>query len=113
MHELGIVFHVIKQVEEVAEQNKVEKVVELTLEVGEVSTVVPSYFKDCYDWAIKRSKYMKECKLNLIVVKAISFCKTCQKTYDTIKGKICPHCGSEDTYLVSGDKVMIKDVKVI
>ena len=35
MHELGIVVHVINQVEELAKKNKVNKVVELTLEIGD------------------------------------------------------------------------------
>ena len=34
MHELGIVIEVVKQVEELAKKNDVEKVTELTLEVG-------------------------------------------------------------------------------
>ena len=49
MHELGIVVRVIEQVEKVAEENKVEKVAKLTLEVGEVSSVVPDLFTDCLE----------------------------------------------------------------
>ena len=49
MHELGIVVHVIKQIEQIAEENKVNKVVELTLEVGEVSGVVKEYFVDAFN----------------------------------------------------------------
>ena len=45
MHELGLVVHVIKQVEELAKQNNVKEVKEVTLEVGEVSGVVKQYFE--------------------------------------------------------------------
>ena len=114
MHELGIVLHTIDSVEKIAEENKVQKVTKLTLEVGEVSGVVPSYFRDCYDWAIKRTKYMKECVLDLVVVKAISFCNNCKKTYPTVQyAKVCPHCGSENTYLVTGDEINIHDIEVL
>jgi len=41
MHELGIVFHVIKSVERLAEDNHLEKVSAVVLELGEVSGVVP------------------------------------------------------------------------
>ena len=54
MHELGIVAHVIKQIEKIAEENKVNKVVELTLEVGEVSGVIKEYFVDAFNWSIKK-----------------------------------------------------------
>ena len=48
MHELGIVFHIIRQVEEIAVSNKVNEVKKVTLEIGEVSGVVPSYLEDCW-----------------------------------------------------------------
>lgn len=114
MHELGIVFYVIEEAEKVAAENKVSKITSLTLEVGEVSGVVPSYFEDVYSWAIKKSKYMQECKLNLVILKGISYCKDCKETFDTVtNGKICPHCHSENTYLISGTEINIRDIQVI
>ena len=47
MHELGIVFHVIKSVEEIAQENELTKVSAVTLSIGEVSSIVPSYLTDC------------------------------------------------------------------
>ncbi len=114
MHELGIVVHVIKQIEKIAEENKVQKVVELTLEVGEVSGVVKEYFVDAYNWSIKKTKYMQECKLNFVTIKGITYCENCGKTFETTKyGIECPYCHSSDTYLVTGKEVQIKDIKVI
>jgi len=114
MHELGIVFYVIDAVEEVAKKNNAKKVLSLTLEVGEVSSIVPSYFRQCYDWAIKKTEHMQECKLDLVVIEGVSYCKACQKTYKTTEhGKKCPFCGSEDTYLVTGNDVSIRDIKVV
>ena len=40
MHELGIVFHMIKTVERIAEENALTSVSSVTLELGEVSGVV-------------------------------------------------------------------------
>lgn len=114
MHELGIVMHFIDMVEKAAEENKAKEVVRVTLEVGEVSTIVPSYFKDCYEWAIKRTKYMQNCELDLVVIQGISYCQDCKKTYATTEsGKTCPNCGSGNTYLVTGKDVTVKDIQVI
>ena len=114
MHELGIVVHVIKQVEELAKKNNVKEVKELTLEVGEVSGVVKQYFVDAFEWAKKRTEYMKECKLNLIIIEAISYCEDCKDTFRTTEfGKTCPKCGGPNTYLVTGRDVSIRDIKVI
>lgn len=113
MHELGIVYKIVNQVEEVAKENKVSKVTSLTLEVGEVSTVVPSLFKDAFEWFKKRTDYLKDCNLDLVVIEAITYCEDCKKTYPTVKnGKTCPHCGSKKTYLMTGNDVIIKQIEV-
>lgn len=114
MHELGIVVHVVKQIEDLAAKQQVKEVVELTLEVGEVSGIVKEYFYDAFEWAKKRTEYMKNCKLNLIIIQGITYCESCGKTYSTTEyGKECPYCHSTKTYLVTGKDVMIKNVKVI
>ena len=114
MHELGIVVHVINQIEKLAKEKDVKEVKELTLEVGEVSGVVKQYFVDAFEWAKKRTEYMKECKLNLIIIEGISYCEDCKETFRTTEfGKTCPKCGGGNTYLVTGRDVSIRDVKVI
>ena len=85
MHELGIVVHVINQIEELAKKNNVKRVVELTLEVGEVSGVVKEYFVDAFNWAIKKTEYMKECKLNYITIQGITYCEDCGKIIVDLK----------------------------
>ena len=106
--------HVIKQVEALAKEKKITKVTEVTLEVGEVSGVVKEYFVDAFNWAVKRTEYMKECKLNYITIQGITYCEDCKKTYSTTEyGKECPYCHSPKTYLVTGKDVVIKNVSVI
>lgn len=113
MHELGIVKHVIEQVEQVAEENKVERVIKLTLEVGEVSSIVPDYFRDCFEWSKKKTKYMRDTELEMIILEGISYCTKCKKTYKTVEhAKICPYCGGNETYLVTGNQMTIKDMVV-
>lgn len=84
MHELGVVFHCIKEVNKIAEENGVKKINSVTVEIGEVSTVLPYLFEDCL------------------------------KDYPTVKyGKICPHCGSEHTYLLRGNELTIKQIEAV
>ena len=114
MHELGIAFHIISEIDKIAEEKQVKEVVGVTLEVGEVSGVIPQYLEDVWTWACEhRSVHMKNCKLHIIVIKGISYCEDCKKTYSTLKGKICPNCGSKNTYLVEGKDTTIKNIEVI
>ena len=57
MHELGVVFHIIDSLEEVAKENDVTQIQSVTIEIGEVSTVIPHYLTDCWEWAIKKEAY--------------------------------------------------------
>nr|MCR5782039.1 hydrogenase maturation nickel metallochaperone HypA [Clostridia bacterium] len=75
MHELGIVINVLEQVDAVAAENKAEKVLKVTMEVGEVSTIVPELFIDAFNWAKKRTAYLKEAELEMIIIEGRTYCK--------------------------------------
>lgn len=114
MHELGIVFHIIKTIEEVAAEQKLQSVSKVVLEVGEVSTVIPEYLTDCWDWACKKSELMNGSELKIETIKAVTYCEDCKKTYETVKyAKVCPYCKSENTYLIEGDEVQIKEIEAL
>lgn len=113
MHELGIVFHIADSVEKIAEENGVSKVLGVTLEIGEVSTVMGDYLTDCWNWNAKKSEVLNGCELKIETVKAITHCDGCGRRYETVAhGKICPHCGSENTWLLQGNEVSIKEISV-
>ena len=114
MHELGIVFYCVDQVEQIAKKNNASKVLECTLELGEVSTVVPEYFLDLWNWEIKKHPLLVDCKIHIVHLKAVTFCENCEKTYSTIEhGRICPYCKSEKTYLLTGSEINLGNIKVI
>ena len=114
MHELGIVMQVIDQVDNVAAESKIEKVTKIIMEIGEVSSVIPNIFTDAFEWAKKKSNYLKDSELELIILKGITYCRDCKKTYDTVEyAKKCPYCGSMDTYLVTGNEIKIKSIEVV
>lgn len=113
MHELGVVFYVIDDVEKVAKENNVKRVHSVTLEVGDVSTVIPEYLMDCWNWAVKKHEILADCELRVERIDAVTYCEDCQKNYSTVEhGKICPYCKSENTYLLRGNEFNIKEIEV-
>ena len=60
MHELGIIVHVMRTVEEVAAENNLTEIRSVTCEIGEVSGVVPEYMIDCWGYARSRSELLKD-----------------------------------------------------
>lgn len=112
MHELGIVFHVIKTIEDVAKEQNLTKVSKVVLEIGEVSGVIPEYLSDCWVWACKKNELMKGSELVNEKINALTYCEDCKKTYETVKyAKICPYCKSKNTYLLTGNEVQIKEIE--
>jgi len=114
MHELGIVVKVLEQVDALAKEYGAEKILKVTMEVGEVSSIVPDLFTDAFDWAKKKTDFAREAELEMILIEGRTYCQTCGETYKTTDhGKKCPHCGSYDTYLLTGDQVVIKDIGAV
>lgn len=114
MHELGIVMNVIDQVERIAAENGAKQVCKLSMEIGEVSSVVPALFRDCFEWAKQKTDYLKEAELELVILQGISYCQDCKGTYPTTTyAKRCPHCGSDNTYLITGNEINIKQLQVL
>ena len=114
MHELGVVFHVLDQVEDIAKQNNVKHVNSVTLEIGTVSGIVPSYLEDCWKWAVEKHEVTTSCKLKIEKIQAITHCEDCGEDYNTIiYAKTCPKCKSENTYLIQGNEFVIKEIEVV
>lgn len=112
MHEMGTIMYVIRKVNEICEENKLTKVGSVTLQVGEVSGIIPDYLVSFWDWAVRKEKYMEEAKLKIETIHAVTRCGSCGKTYETVKyAKICPYCKSEDTWLETGNEYMIKEIE--
>jgi hydrogenase nickel incorporation protein HypA/HybF len=113
VHELSIVFYVVESVEELAEENGFLSVNSVTLELGEVSGVVAMFLQDCWPMAVEDSRCLKDSQLICKTLPAVTVCNSCGMAYGTVAhGKICPHCKSKDTVLLTGNEVSIKEIEV-
>ena len=53
-----------------------------------------------------------ETELKIEPIHAVTYCQACGKTNPTIpQGKICPHCGSGNTFLITGNEYNIKEIE--
>jgi hydrogenase nickel incorporation protein HypA/HybF len=113
MHELGIVFYIIKDVKQVAEENHVDHVSAVVMDIGEVSTVVPHLLTDCWRWAADKEDLLRGCEMQVNTIPAVTHCDECKSEYPTVAhGRTCPHCGSEKTWLLRGNEVEINSIIV-
>lgn len=85
MHELGIIVHISRTLDEVAKENNLTEIGSVTLEIGEVSGIVPDYMTDCWKYYRKKSELFKESDLKIEILPAVTYCEACQNTYPTVE----------------------------
>lgn len=112
MHELGIVFHMVDLLEEVAVEQHLTRVGKVVVDLGEVSGVVTELFDDAWTWAANRSDVLRGAQLEVHQVPAVTVCNSCGKTYGTVAhGIACPYCQSTDTELLRGQELEIREIE--
>ena len=113
MHEMGIILHLAKTLEETAEQEKIKKITRVALEVGEVSGIMTDYFEECWNYFKKKHPVLETSELELITTPAVTWCDSCKRTYPTVQyGRTCPYCKSGETWLLKGNECIIKEIEV-
>ena len=114
MHELGIVFEIHKRVTAVAEENDLalSDIAQVVVEVGEASTIVPRYLKECWPAATDGTE-MQDAELVVELLVATVRCKKCGTVYEYLKNdKKCPDCGAWECTMVTGQEFNIKEIAV-
>ena len=114
MHELGTIYYVIDTVEKICKEQNLTVVDSITLELGEVSGIVDEYLIDFFNYAKKKTEFLKDATMKIETLKAITYCQDCKQTYETVKyGKECPYCHSGNTFLVTGNEYNIKEIEAM
>lgn len=113
MHELGILYEVVKMADRIARENQVEKVQAVQIEVGELSGCVNRFFEAYYPIIIEDFSVMKDSRLIIETVKGEALCSDCGTLYNVMKqeGK-CPLCQSRDKKIISGQEFTLKNIIV-
>ena len=109
---MGIVIHLTRTLDELAVQQHITRIGSVTLSVGEVSGIVSDLFIEAWDYFKKKYPVMSEAQLKIETIEAITHCDGCDQNYGTLAyGRICPHCGSEQTWLLQGNECIIKEIE--
>jgi len=108
MHELGIARNIVAIVCEHARGAKITRV---TLEVGELSGVLPDAIAFCFP-LVAAGTACADAVLDVHVVAGRSRCRTCGTDYAFPRlGVPCP-CGSRDAIRLSGDELNVREIQL-
>lgn len=113
MHEIGILTQVVEVVEEVAAENKIEKIAAISLEIGELSGVLPIFMEKYFPIVIENKPLFETTQLKITTVPGRGLCRECNALYNIMEfeGK-CPRCGSRDKTVLGGQDFMLKNIEV-
>ena len=113
MHEIGVLSKAIKLVEQVAEENQVEKVRFVTLEIGELTGYVPIFFEKYFPVITEDKPLFQDTELRLKIIRGEGLCESCETLYNVMKceGK-CPRCGSRSKKILGGTEFLVRDIGI-
>ncbi len=129
MHEWALAEAILASAHQVAEQNHLKTVTEVTIRVGELQQVEPSILK----FALSQLKEgaFKDAKFSVRRAKSLLKCRVCGTAWQFDRKKLdggtseaihfipeaahsyikCPQCGSPDFEIASGRGVWLQDIK--
>ena len=111
MHELSIAQSIIDIVDETL-NGEDNKLLEVSVEIGELVAVVPDSLEFCYNVITENTKYAGS-KLDIKILPLTSKCKNCKKEFQIVKFTfVCPHCDSSELDVLQGQELRISHLEV-
>ncbi|WP_332841592.1 MULTISPECIES: hydrogenase maturation nickel metallochaperone HypA [Paraclostridium] len=110
LHELGVVIEVVKTVERVVLEQNLNKVDTVVLQIGELSSMIPKYIRECYPAAVDGTM-LHDTKLEIEILPGNGICKECSKVFNLIENnRKCPNCNSTEWEILGGKEFFIKEI---
>ena len=111
MHELGILSSMLKTLDQIMIDEKLEHIEKIVLQVGEISGVVPHYIEECFPAATYKTKY-EDLVLEMEVIPGIVRCNDCGEEFNAAECDLkCPKCGSQNLFPLSGREFVLKEIQ--
>ena len=111
MHELGLTDALLRMVRDIAKKEELEHVESITLEIGELSGVVPHYMADCWQAVIDGTPYA-ETELVIETVNGLIRCEDCGHEFSADLNRLwCPKCMGKRLTPLTGTDLMIKEIE--
>ena len=112
MHEMSIVAGVIDAVVPSAEQAGAERVLAISLRIGDMTEVVDEALEFAFE-ALTEGTMCEGAELRVTKVHPRSVCFECGDEFDHDRfHRACPACGSYETRLVAGKELEIESIEV-
>ena len=111
MHEMGLMDAVLRMVGRIQQEQQLGPVRKITLEVGELSGVVPRFLEECYE-AVAAGTPFEKTELAIEMVPGLARCEDCFNEFRPITAVLrCPACNGEKLTPIAGKDMTIKEIE--
>lgn len=112
MHELSLASDIIDTVKQTLSPEELPSLRKIVLEVGAYSGVVPDSLSFSFE-AITAGTELSGAELEIIDIPFRLKCNQCKRETDPeFPIMLCENCGSNDTVVISGDELKIKELEI-
>ena len=110
MHEVSIMMSIMDTALEVAEQNNAQKIIKITVEIGEKSGVVKDALEFAFETVTKET-IAEQSTLEVITIPFKGECLECGHVFLSDYFLVCDKCGNLGK-MISGKELRIKSIEV-
>jgi hydrogenase nickel incorporation protein HypA/HybF len=114
MHELSIMSNILDIVVDYAGKNKVNKVMKINLEVGELSDLLPDWMQMYFDF-VSKDTVADKAELVIDKVPALLRCRECANEFTITRENWqfnCTKCNSSNVEIIKGREFKILSIEV-
>lgn len=111
MHELSIAQNIVEIITENVASHKASRVLEVTVEIGTASGVIPESLEFVWGMAVKDT-VAEGAVLKIIVIEPKAVCNACHQEFGIDGSYVCPHCNSNDYEVILGRELKVKSIIV-
>jgi hydrogenase nickel incorporation protein HypA/HybF len=112
MHEFSIAQSIMQVVFDEADKAKAQRVLKVTLNVGELAGVLPESLTFCFE-LLAKSTIAENATLVINKVPIRAHCSECEITFQISDNRyFCPRCGKTAIKLTSGMELQIANLEI-
>jgi hydrogenase nickel incorporation protein HypA/HybF len=114
MHELGITEQIVKIATKHGEKNQAEKITDLYLVIGELSSVIDNSVQFYWDM-IAEDTICEGATLHFKRIPAVFKCQACSQEFQLQNGSLapCPGCQSSQMEIIQGNEFYLESINIL
>jgi len=110
MHEISLIQDLLRQVEQLRQDHHADRVVAITVQVGELAGVDLELFRGAYEMLVAAGS-IGTAKLELIAVPLEGLCQGCGHAFRIERFRfVCPMCGGQEVTPLRGESLILQQV---